>query len=119
MPKPQNNPPTYFIVTIGLRSERGGWGSHVTTKAEYRALALSWGGDTVTYDDSEAASVDGVGRAALWDGKPFALVGSRLSNGDWITETTRDGGSIKVHSDKPVPGIFAPAYMPSLPDSAC
>jgi hypothetical protein len=120
MPNQQNNEPTHLFVTMGSRSERGGCASHVATKAEYRGLAPLRGGNTVVYDDgSEAAGVDGAGCAVSRDGRPFAIVGSRLSNGDWVTETTQDGGSIKVHSGKPVPGLFYPAYVPSLPDSAC
>ncbi|WP_429250316.1 PAAR domain-containing protein [Paraburkholderia sp. GAS333] len=103
-----------------MRTERGGRVSRVTTKAEYQGMALASVGDTVTYDDgSEATIIDGAGFAASWDGKPYALVGSRLSNGDTITETLQDGCGITVRSDKPVPGLFGPAYVSFSSGSAC
>jgi len=114
----QQETKTYLFATIGSRTERGGRVTRVTTKAEYRGLALARVGDIVTYNDgSEATIIDGAGSAASWDGKPFALVGSRLSNGDRITETMQDGCGIKVRSDKPVPGLFDPAHIPSSYES--
>ncbi|WNC92704.1 PAAR domain-containing protein [Paraburkholderia sp. FT54] len=111
MPEQQNNETTYLFVTIGSRTRRGGRVSHVTTKAEYRGLALARVGDTVTYDDgSEATIIDGAGFAATWGDRPLALVGSRLSNGDSITEAIQDGWGITVRGGEQIPGLFDPAY---------
>jgi len=114
----KNNETTYLFVTIGSRTERGGRVTRVSTKAEFKGMMLARVGDIVTYDDgSEATIIDGAGFAAAWGDKPFALVGSGLSNGDTITETLQDGCGITVRSDKPVPGLFDPTYVlpPAVP----
>jgi uncharacterized Zn-binding protein involved in type VI secretion len=112
MSEQKNNETTYLFVTIGSRTKRGGHVTRVSTKVEYKGMALARVGDIVTYDDgSEATIIDGAGFAAAWKDKPFALVGSRLSNGDTITETLQDGFGITVRSDKPVLGLFDPAYV--------
>jgi uncharacterized Zn-binding protein involved in type VI secretion len=112
MSEQKNNGTAYLFVTIGSRTKRGGHVTRVSTKAEYKGMALARVGDIVTYDDgSEATIIDGAGFAAAWEDKPFALVGSRLSNGDTITETLQDSFGITVRSDKPVPGLFDPAYV--------
>jgi uncharacterized Zn-binding protein involved in type VI secretion len=112
MSEQKNNETTYLFVTIDSRTKLGGRVTRVSTKAEYKGMALARVGDIVTYDDgSEAVIIDGAGFAAAWEDKPFALVGSRLDNGDKITETLQDGFGITVRSDKPVPGLFDPAYV--------
>lgn len=111
MLKQQSNETTYLFVTIGSRTKLGGHVTRVTTKAEYEGKALARVGDIVTYaDGSEATIIDGAGFAAAWDDKPFALVGSRLSNGDTITETLQDGWGITVREGETIPGLFDPAY---------
>ncbi|WP_438395514.1 PAAR domain-containing protein [Caballeronia sp. DA-9] len=103
--------PTCLFVTIGSGTRDGGCVTRVTMKAEYKGLALARVGDVVTYDDgSEAIIIDGAGFAAAWEDKPIALVGSRLSNGDTITETLQDGFGITVRDGEPIPGLFDPAY---------
>jgi uncharacterized Zn-binding protein involved in type VI secretion len=105
------NKTTYLFITIGSRTARGGRLTGVSTKAEYQGMALARVGDVVTYDDgSEATVIDGAGFAATWEGKPFALVGSRPSNGDTITETLLQKAGITVQDGKPLPGLFNPAY---------
>jgi uncharacterized Zn-binding protein involved in type VI secretion len=107
----QRKETTYLFVTIGSRTQSGGRVTRVSTKAEYKGMALARVGDIVTYDDgTEATIIDGAGFAAAWEDKPFALVGSRLSNGDTITETLQDGFGITVRDGKPVPGLFDPTY---------
>lgn len=116
MPKQQNNETTYLFATLDSSIERGGRGSRVTTKAVYQAMALARVGDIVTCDDgSEATIIDGVGIAAEWVDRPLALVDSRLSNGDTITETLQDRWGITVRGSERIPGLFDPAY--TLPPS--
>jgi uncharacterized Zn-binding protein involved in type VI secretion len=111
MLKQQNNETEYLFVTIGSRTKLGGRVTQVTTNAEYEGKALARVGDIVTYDDgSEATIIDGAGFAATWDDKPFALVGSRLSNGDTITETLLVGWGITVREGETIPGLFDSAY---------
>jgi uncharacterized Zn-binding protein involved in type VI secretion len=112
MPEQQKNETTYLFVTVGSRTKDGGHVTRVSTKAEYEGMALARVGDIVTYDDgSEASIIDGAGFAAAWEDKPLALVGSRLSNGDTITETLQDGFGISVRDGELVPGLFDPTYM--------
>ncbi|KVH73677.1 hypothetical protein WJ41_10690 [Burkholderia ubonensis] len=104
---------SHLFATIGSRTERGGWVAEVTGTTSHRGLLLACVGDVVKYDDgSEAVIIDGAGFAATSENKPFALVGSRLSNGDVITQTLQDGAGIRVSDDEPIPGLFDPAYVP-------
>ena len=111
MPEQQKNETTYLFVTVGSRTKDGGHVTRVSTKAEYEGMALARVGDIVTYaDGSEASIIDGAGFAAAWEDQPFALVSSRLSNGDTITETLQDGFGISVREGELIPGLFDPAY---------
>jgi uncharacterized Zn-binding protein involved in type VI secretion len=108
---------TYFFATAGSRTERGGWIDTVTTEMECQGRLLARVGDIVRYDDgSEATIIDGAGLGAIWEGQPLALVGSRLSNGDRVAETPQNYFGIEVRPDKPVLGLFDPAYVYSPPD---
>ncbi|KVN92053.1 hypothetical protein WJ70_14945 [Burkholderia ubonensis] len=72
---------THHFATIGSRTECGGWAAEVVGKTSYRGRLLVRVGDIVKYDDgSEAVIIDGAGFAAALESKPFALVGSQLSN---------------------------------------
>ena len=102
---------TYAFATIGSTTERGGRVTYVTTKAEFQGKALARVGDIVTYGDGTGATiVDGAGFAASWEGKPLALVGSRLSNGDKITESTQTAWGITVRDGETILGLFDPTY---------
>ncbi|WP_232448992.1 PAAR domain-containing protein [Burkholderia ubonensis] len=104
---------THLFATIGARTERGGWVAKVAGKSSYRGLMLACVGDIVQYEDgSEAVIIDGAGFAATLENKPMALVGSRLSNGDVITQTLQDGAGLRLTDGKPIPGLFDPAYVP-------
>jgi uncharacterized Zn-binding protein involved in type VI secretion len=119
MSERKNNKTTCFFMTIGSRTKRGGHVTRVSAKAEYKGMALARVGDIVTYDDgSEANITDGAGFAASWDGKPFAVVGSRLSNGDTIAETLQGGWGITIRHDKPFPGLFDSSYVLPLVEPA-
>ncbi|WNC92483.1 PAAR domain-containing protein [Paraburkholderia sp. FT54] len=77
----------YRFATVGTRTGRGG---RVSTgqAGKLAGLPLACVGDVVTYRDGvEAVIMDGAGCAATYEGAPFALVGSSLSNGDRIIET--------------------------------
>jgi uncharacterized Zn-binding protein involved in type VI secretion len=113
MSKQKDNETTYLCVTIGSRTGRGGRVTRVTTQAECQGMALARVGDWVTYNDgSEATIIDGARVAAAWDDKPFALVGSRMSNGDTIAETLQDGCGITVRDGEPISTLFDPGYTP-------
>lgn len=82
-------------------------------------MVLGRVGDSVTYEgDSEAAIIDDAGSAAVWGNKPFALVSFRLSNGDRTKETLQDFWDVTVRADKPILGLFDPAYVPASAESS-
>jgi uncharacterized Zn-binding protein involved in type VI secretion len=119
MSEQKNNETAFLFMTIGSRTERGGQVTRVSTKAEYKGMALARVGDIVTYDDgSEATIIDGAGFAASWGHKPFALVGSRVSNGNTITETLQDGWGNAVRHDKPIRGLFDSGHFLPLIEPA-
>ncbi|MFM0499426.1 PAAR domain-containing protein [Paraburkholderia caffeinilytica] len=73
----------YLFATIGSLTERGGRVTTAAAGGAYCGLGLASVGDVVTYaDGSEAVIVDGAGLMCAIDGRPAALVGSSLSNGD-------------------------------------
>ncbi|HYS62199.1 MAG TPA: PAAR domain-containing protein [Paraburkholderia sp.] len=115
----QKNETTYLFATIGSRTERGGRVTQVTSRLAADGLNLARVGDKATYEDgSEAIIIDGAGSAAVYDDRPLALVGSRLGNGDTITQTLQDGYGISVCDGELIPGLFDPAYMPPLSTDA-
>ncbi|KUY66492.1 hypothetical protein WK39_24165 [Burkholderia cepacia] len=104
--------PTYLFATVGALTERGGRVTTATSGLTLAGLEVACVGDVVTYDDgSEAAIVDGAGNNHS-GGKPFALVGSRLSNGDRITETLRTSWGMHVRDGQSAAGLFDPTYVP-------
>jgi hypothetical protein len=111
MPEQQKRERTYLFVTIGSRTGHEGGVTRVTTKAKYQGIALARVGDVISYDDgSEAIIIDGAGFTATWEDKPLALVDSRRSNGDPITETLQDAWGIGIRDSEQTPGLFVPAY---------
>ncbi|SAK64171.1 hypothetical protein AWB75_02908 [Caballeronia catudaia] len=103
----------HWIATIGSTTERGGRTSKVSSGAEFDGFKAALVGDTVMYDDgTEAIILDGSGFGATWANKPFALVGSRLSNGDRIATTPQSAFSISVKEGETIPGLFEPGYVP-------
>lgn len=105
---------TYAFATIGARTERGGYVTRASSELEICGLMAALVGDVVTYGDgSQAAIIDGSGKLAEYAGKCFALVGSRLSNGDRIVFTPWDDGKSGLfvsECEKPA-GLFDPAYV--------
>ena len=75
-------------------------------------------GDIVRYaDGSEARIVSGAGVAALYEGRPLALVGSELDNGDRITGPVHNGMVIVQYADEAqITGLLDANYVPSLPE---
>lgn len=108
--------PTHLFATIGSLTEQGGRITKATSGLTVTGLVLARVGDVVTYDDgSEAVITDGAGAFAVDDGKPIALVGSRLSNGDRIVETLQRSWGIRTAEHEAIEGLFDPAYVPPPP----
>lgn len=105
--------PTHLFATIGALTERGGRVTKASGGLTVVGLAVARVGDIVTYEDgSEAVITDGAGKYAIDRDKPFALVGSRLSNGDCIIETLQRSGGIRVPAGATVDGLFDSTYVP-------
>jgi len=105
--------PTHLFATIGSLTERGGRITKTTSGLTVIGLALARVGDVVTYEDgSEAVITDGAGAFAVDDGKPIALVGSSLSNGDRIAETLQRSWGVHMGERETIDGLFDPAYVP-------
>ncbi|MGU7771405.1 PAAR domain-containing protein [Burkholderia sp. MR1-5-21] len=105
--------PTHLFVTIGALTERGGRVTKASSGLTVIGLAVARVGDIVTYEDgSEAVITDGAGEYAIDRDKPFALVGSRLSNGDRIVETLQRSWGIHVPAGETIDGLFDASYVP-------
>lgn len=112
--KSEQSVPTYLFATIGALTKRGGRVTECTSGLTVAGLAVARVGDVVTYEDgSEAVITDGAGNCAVSRDKPFALVGSRLSNGDRIVETLQRLWGIHIPAGEAVDGLFDAAYVPA------
>ena len=105
--------PTHLFATIGAFTERGARVTTATSGLAVAGLVVARVGDVVTYEDgSEAVIMDGAGEYAICSDKPFALVGSRLSNGDRIVETLQRLWGIHVPTGETAQGLFNKDYVP-------
>ncbi|MBV8046579.1 MAG: PAAR domain-containing protein [Paludibacterium sp.] len=97
---------TYYLATIGSRTRLGG--EVVTASANMELIALV--GDKVRYPDgSETEIISGAGSLLLIAGRPAAIVGSELANGDRIVTTTQTSCAV-VPDGKRAVGFLDPAY---------
>jgi uncharacterized Zn-binding protein involved in type VI secretion len=102
----------YPLATIGSRTSRGGevviegQGQYVDS---YRIACV---GDRVRYPDgSESVVISGAGAASTFAGKPVAVVGSHIANGDRIVSSLQSIGEIVLYEgDAPIPGLLQPSY---------
>jgi len=104
----------YPVATEASTTERGGRiiaTSHTFLQDQRFALV----GDTVRYaDGSEARIVSGAGVASIIEGRPIALVGSELDNGDRITGPLHNDAMIIQYADEPpIEGLLDPFFFPS------
>ncbi|WP_434113685.1 PAAR domain-containing protein [Paraburkholderia caffeinilytica] len=101
----------YLVVTDGAKTLAGGTVVCDRTSAhlllEGRPVACV--GDHVEYaDGSRATIVNGAGSALQWAGRPVALAGSRLDNGDLIVQASGFRLCVVVgQADRPIDGLFA------------
>ena len=108
----------HWFATIGSLTRLGGRITTATTGSAVAGLTLACVGDIVTYrDGSEAVIVNGAGFAAVYGDKPFALVGSELSNGDQIVQSLQSDCGIAEYRDEPIEGLFDSTYVPTPQES--
>lgn len=107
----------YPAATESSTTERGG---KLIATSGFRTIGgrVAMVGDIVRYaDGSEARIVSGAGIAAVYEGRPLALVGSELDNGDSITGPVHNGMVIVQYADEePIKGLLDPSYVPVLPN---
>ncbi len=102
------------FATIGSLTRDGGRVTKATSGLVIAGLSVARVGDVVTYDDgSEAVIINGAGYAAVYGDKPFALVGSELSNGDRIIQSLQIDRGIAEYHHKPIKGLFDSTYVPA------
>jgi len=100
------------FATIGARTERGGCATSGSATT-IGGLPVACIGDIVSYSDgSQAVIIDGAGGARVLCGKPAALVGSGISNGDRIISTIWTWCGIFVEEGKTIEGLFDPDWVP-------
>lgn len=107
----------YPAATESSTTERGG---KLIATSGFSTIGgrVAMVGDIARYaDGSEARIVSGAGVAALYEGRPLALVGSELDNGDRITGPVHNGMVIVQYADEaPITGLLDPSYVPRLPE---
>lgn len=107
----------YPAATESSTTERGG---KLIATSGFSTIGgrVAMVGDIVRYaDGSEARIVSGAGVAALYEGRPLALVGSELDNGDRITGPIHNGMVIVQYADEaPITGLLDANYVPSFPE---
>lgn len=105
----------YAVATLGSRTKQGGTVQTASTGmfcgGDHRIARV---GDEVRYPDGTVAHItSGAGFAAIFDGKPLAIVGSHISNGDEIMESLNNDFQITIREGMPaVPGLLDPQYVP-------
>jgi len=106
----------YPIATTGAKTRDGGvvtLGSSGIVIDDNNAARV---GDEVVYPDGSKASItSGAGYAMTDRGKPLAIIGSTLSNGDVVTESPSESFVItEFEGAPPIPGLLDPSYVYSV-----
>lgn len=104
----------YVLATVGAKTFRGGEVVTSSTGIVIGGMAAARVGDLVRYPDgTESPIVSGAGYASMSDGKPMALVGSHIENGDVIESSPQNGGKIIQFADEEnIPGLLEIGYEP-------
>jgi uncharacterized Zn-binding protein involved in type VI secretion len=101
-----SQPHTYILATIGAKTRQGG--EVVTASSGMELIARV--GDKVHYPDgSETEITSGAGALLLISGRPAAIVGSHLANGDRIVSSPGTSGSITAYGTD-IEGLLQPGY---------
>jgi uncharacterized Zn-binding protein involved in type VI secretion len=113
----------HALVTIGSMTERDGrvvtasTGIGIIVNGE--RLRVACVGDTVRYaNGTETVITSGAGCAMRHEGRPVAIVGSHLANGDTITHSRQSSHHITQFADEePIQACCNPATL--RPPEAC
>jgi len=103
----------YPVATEHSTTEKGGQiiaTSGISTPEGRVALV----GDIVRYPDGrQTRIITGSGTESIDLGRPIALVGSELENGDRINGPMHNGLTLTEYADETIPGLFQPGYIVS------
>lgn len=102
----------YPAATENSTTERGGK-IVATSGISMLGCCVALVGDIVCYPDgSQTKIVSGAGAAMIYRGRPMAVVGSELENGDRINGPTHSGMSIVQYADRePIKGLLDRNYV--------
>lgn len=111
---------TYPVATEASITERGGQ-IIATCDIFLRDKRIALVGDIVRYPDgSEARIVSGAGVAYVVNGRPAALVGSALDNGDHVTGPIHNDSMIIQYADEaPIEGLLDSSFIPPAYQEGC
>lgn len=102
-----NKPRTeYYLALNGAKTRNGGL-VRATSEISIDEIPAALVGDEVIYEDGTTSKIVSGAGFALMDGeRSFALVGSRLENGDEIVEAISKGFILELYHDEPRPEHF-------------
>ena len=102
----------YALATVGSKTMRGGEVVTSSTAIKIDGKRVARVGDLVRYPDgSESPIVSGAGYASVYEGKPLAIVGSHIENGDVIESSRQnDAKIIQYADDEAIPGLLEIGY---------
>jgi uncharacterized Zn-binding protein involved in type VI secretion/predicted XRE-type DNA-binding protein len=102
----------YVLATVGSKTFRGGEVVTSATGICIGGMDVARVGDLVRYPEgTESAIISGTGSAWVCDGKPVAIVGSHIENGDVIESSLQDGAKIVQFADEDnIPGLLEVGY---------
>lgn len=104
----------HALVTVGSKTVRGGEVVTSSTAIKIDRKSVARVGDLVRYaDGSESPIVSGAGYASVYEGKPLAIVGSHIENGDVIESSPQSEAKIMQYADdEETPGFLEIGYEP-------
>jgi len=104
----------HAVATLSSRTKLGGTVRTATSATCFNELRAARVGDEVHYPDGTVAHItSGAGFAAIDNGKPIAIVGSHVSNGDVIAESLQSSMEILILDGlPPIPGFLDPLFVP-------
>ena len=104
----QHRPKTlYHLAVNGAKTKNGGLVKASALKCRIGGFAIALVGDDVIYEDGTISKIiSGAGKACVVEGKPVALVGSHLENGDEIVDSPNKSVSINIFKGDKTPEGF-------------
>lgn len=102
------------LATFGSMTERGGEVVTASTGIRKNNLAIACVGDLVRYPNGSESKIEsGAGSALTYQGKPVAVIGSHVENGDTIISSLQmDTKIIQYADEKDIPGLLQRGYLP-------